>query len=260
MANHIESYVGNDENGNAVKFCLTKAPHVLIGGTTGSGKSSLINLLLAPLVGRMGPNSLHIYLGDAKKVEFAAYKNAPQVKYIAKTAAEHDYMLQHLCQIMDERFTWMEQRGVKNIIDQSFWPNIVVFIDEMGDVVLDKCCGKRISNSIIKLVRLGRAAGITMILATQNPVCQVINTEIKANCPTRMALKVSTEVNSRVIIDKEGAESLDGNGQMFFMSPYNKGLTKVQSPLVTDEAIRKVVDNAISKYGTVVRNQSRATV
>lgn len=222
MINDLQVTVGyNQATGRVHSISLNKAPHVLIGGTTGSGKSYLLHSLIAPLLAEFSWRDLTVFLGDPKRVEFACYENDVHVQMIANSPAEHDYMLTQLVTTMEDRYKWMKKGGFKNLENHPFASNILVVIDEFGDLVLDRTMGKKITEKIERLTQLGRAAGIIVVLATQHPTTEVVSSLIKANCPTRIALKVTSAVNSRVILDRGGAEGLEGRGHLLLLSPYD---------------------------------------
>jgi len=228
MATNLEVCIGKrKEDNKPYLITLNKAPHVLIGGTTGSGKSYLLHEIIAQLISKYNSKVFDLYLGDPKRVEFACYNNDVHVAMIANTAADHDYMLTKLIDLMENRYVKMAEKGLKNLDNYQFARNIVVVIDEFGDLVLDKVVGKRITEKLVKLVQLGRAAAITVILATQHPTTEVVDSRIKANCPTRIALKVTSQVNSRVILDEGGAEKLTGKGHMFLLNSYETGIKEL---------------------------------
>lgn len=250
MAERIEVYLGKDTEGNHVKIDLTRAPHVLLGGCSGSGKTNMLHSFLTK-IGSMSPKRINYFIGDPKRVEFMDYVHAPQVRMIANTAAEHDHMLSELCDIMEERYEWMKSRSIKNVVDASFLANILVVIDEFGDLVLHPVLGKRITMSLTRLVQLGRSAGINCIIATQHPTVKTVNTTIKANCPTRICMRVSSAVNSRVIIDRPGGESLRGNGHCLLMSPYINDLKEIQTTLFDERLVRLHIRAACTKYANL---------
>ena len=260
MANKLDVIVGTNLKHVCTNDCanpclkkqyhieLTSAPHLLIGGTTGSGKSTLINMILASMIAKFNRRQIQIYIGDPKRVEFSIYKKTPSVKAVVNSVGEHDYLLQEiLVPEMEKRYNWMEKYGVQNVVDEDLGkmvPNLVVVIDEFGTLVLDKMSGKRITENLVRLVQLGRAAGITVIMATQHPTVQVVDSRIKANCPTRIALKVTSAVNSHVILDRTGAETLNGRGHMYVLSPYVVGMDEVQGRLLSKEELKGFIDAA----------------
>jgi len=269
MAEKIKVDLGVDEYDNDYSLDITGAPHTLIGGTTGSGKSVLLHNIITSLIYNYRSSQVHIYLGDPKQVEFARYKRAPQVKGIATTLGDHDSMLEMLVEEMERRFALMREcvdsRGFMvdnvigervfqnqgNVIQEEDFPNIIVIIDEYGNLILDKLAGKRMNENIIRLAQKARAAGINLVLATQHPTVEIVNTQIKANCPVRVAMKVMSHKNSMVIIDEPGAENLDGHGEMFVNTHYElirdggkiyRKLIKIQTNNIDKSDIEDQID------------------
>jgi len=198
-------------------------------------------------------------------VEFYRYAGTPHVERVARDVIEHEKMLRKLVFIMNTRYQIMEncmdENGlpVVSAYNQTMYrkdedgiksfslPNIIVVIDELGNLVLDKQSGKNILDSIIQLVQLGRAAGITVLLATQQPTAKIIDTRIKANCPTRIALKVTSRVNSRVVIDSSGAETLNGYGDALVLLPTSSNKIRVQCLGMDYKNIADVIEKSVQK-------------
>jgi S-DNA-T family DNA segregation ATPase FtsK/SpoIIIE len=265
MAQEISVTIGVDSEGNEFVFSLTQSPHALFAGTTGSGKSTLIHNILCSLIENHDDDKVRIFIGDPKRVEFYRYAGTPHVERVARDVIEHEKMLRKLVFIMNTRYQIMEncmdENGlpVVSAYNQTMYrkdedgiksfslPNIIVVIDELGNLVLDKQSGKNILDSIIQLVQLGRAAGITVLLATQQPTAKIIDTRIKANCPTRIALKVTSRVNSRVVIDSSGAETLNGYGDALVLLPTSSNKIRVQCLGMDYKNIADVIEKSVQK-------------
>ena len=218
-------------------------PHLLIAGTTGSGKSVCINTIILSLLYRHTPDKCKFILIDPKMLELSTYEGIPNllcpVITEAKKAAS---VLGWVVKEMENRYKLMTKVGVRNIDGYNskhkpFMPYIVVIVDEMSDLML--VSGKDIENYIQKLSQMARAAGIHIIMATQRPSVDVITGTIKANFPTRVSFQVSSKIDSRTILGEQGAEQLLGKGDMLFMSSANR-ITRIHSPFVTEDEIEKI--------------------
>ena len=218
-------------------------PHLLIAGTTGSGKSVCINTIILSLIYRHTPDRCKFILIDPKMLELSTYEGIPNllcpVITEAKKAAS---VLGWVVKEMENRYKLMTKVGVRNIDGynskhKTFMPYIVVIVDEMSDLML--VSGKEIENYIQKLSQMARAAGIHIIMATQRPSVDVITGTIKANFPTRISFQVSSKIDSRTILGEQGAEQLLGKGDMLYMSSANK-ITRIHAPFVTEEEIEKI--------------------
>ena len=218
-------------------------PHLLIAGTTGSGKSVCINTIILSLLYRHTPDKCKFILIDPKMLELSTYEGIPNllcpVITEAKKAAS---VLGWVVKEMENRYKLMTKVGVRNIDGynskhKTFMPYIIVIVDEMSDLML--VSGKDIENYIQKLSQMARAAGIHIIMATQRPSVDVITGTIKANFPTRISFQVSSKIDSRTILGEQGAEQLLGKGDMLFMSSANK-ITRIHAPFVTEDEIEKV--------------------
>ena len=235
--------LGKSISGNPIIGDLSTMPHLLIAGTTGSGKSVCINTIILSLLYRHTPDKCKFILIDPKMLELSTYEGIPNllcpVITEAKKAAS---VLGWVVKEMENRYKLMTKVGVRNIDGynskhKTSMPYIVVIVDEMSDLML--VSGKDIENYIQKLSQMARAAGIHIIMATQRPSVDVITGTIKANFPTRISFQVSSKIDSRTILGEQGAEQLLGKGDMLFMSSANK-ITRIHAPFVTEDEIEKV--------------------
>ena len=235
--------LGKSISGNPIIGDLSVMPHLLIAGTTGSGKSVCINTIILSLLYRHTPDKCKFILIDPKMLELSTYEGIPNllcpVITEAKKAAS---VLGWVVKEMENRYKLMTKVGVRNIDGYNskhkpFMPYIVVIVDEMSDLML--VSGKDIENYIQKLSQMARAAGIHIIMATQRPSVDVITGTIKANFPTRISFQVSSKIDSRTILGEQGAEQLLGKGDMLFMSSANK-ITRIHAPFVTEDEIEKI--------------------
>ena len=218
-------------------------PHLLIAGTTGSGKSVCINTIILSLLYKLSPEQCKFIMIDPKMLELSTYEGIPHlicpVITEAKKAAS---ILGWVVKEMESRYKLMTREGVKNIDGYNskhklVMPYIVVLVDEMSDLML--VAGKEIENYIQKLSQMARAAGIHIIMATQRPSVDVITGTIKANFPTRISFQVSSKIDSRTILGEQGAEQLLGKGDMLFMSSANR-IVRIHGPVVSENEIEKV--------------------
>ncbi len=235
--------LGKSISGNPIIGDLSTMPHLLIAGTTGSGKSVCINTIILSLLYRHTPDKCKFILIDPKMLELSTYEGIPNllcpVITEAKKAAS---VLGWVVKEMENRYKLMTKVGVRNIDGynskhKTFMPYIVVIVDEMSDLML--VSGKDIENYIQKLSQMARAAGIHIIMATQRPSVDVITGTIKANFPTRISFQVSSKIDSRTILGEQGAEQLLGKGDMLYMSSANK-ITRIHAPFVTEDEIEKI--------------------
>jgi DNA segregation ATPase FtsK/SpoIIIE, S-DNA-T family len=237
--------LGKSISGVPIVGDLTAMPHLLIAGTTGSGKSVCINTIIVSLLYRLTPNLCKFILIDPKMLELSAYEGIPHlltpVITDSKKAAS---ALGWTVREMNNRYKLMSKEGVRNIDGynakhQLKMPYIVVVVDEMSDLML--VAGKEIENYIQKLSQMARAAGIHIIMATQRPSVDVITGTIKANFPTRISFRVSSKIDSRTILGEQGSEQLLGNGDMLFMSSANK-IIRIHGPYVSEKEIEKITN------------------
>ena len=235
--------LGKNISGKPIVGDLTSMPHLLIAGTTGSGKSVCINTIILSLLYRHTPDKCKFILIDPKMLELSTYEGIPHllcpVITEAKKAAS---VLGWVVKEMESRYRLMTKEGVRNIDGYNAkhtlpMPYIVVVVDEMSDLML--VAGKEIENYIQKLSQMARAAGIHIIMATQRPSVDVITGTIKANFPTRISFQVTSKIDSRTILGEQGAEQLLGKGDMLYMSSANK-IVRIHAPFVSDNEIEKV--------------------
>ena len=235
--------LGKNISGTPIIGDLTSMPHLLIAGTTGSGKSVCINTIILSLLYRHTPEKCKFILIDPKMLELSTYEGVPHllcpVITEAKKAAS---VLGWVVKEMESRYRLMTREGVRNIDGYNSkhklpMPYIVVVVDEMSDLML--VAGKEIENYIQKLSQMARAAGIHIIMATQRPSVDVITGTIKANFPTRISFQVTSKIDSRTILGEQGAEQLLGKGDMLYMSSANK-IVRIHAPFVSENEIEKI--------------------
>ena len=235
--------LGKNISGKPIIGDLASMPHLLIAGTTGSGKSVCINTIILSLLYRHTPDRCKFILIDPKMLELSTYEGIPHllcpVITEAKKAAS---VLGWVVKEMESRYRLMTKEGVRNIDGYNAkhklpMPYIVVVVDEMSDLML--VAGKEIENYIQKLSQMARAAGIHIIMATQRPSVDVITGTIKANFPTRISFQVTSKIDSRTILGEQGAEQLLGKGDMLFMSSANR-IVRIHAPFVSDNEIEKI--------------------
>ncbi len=237
--------IGQDAKGNNVYGDLAKMPHMLVAGTTGSGKSVFLNGLITSLLMRNTPDDMQLFLIDPKMVEFRRYSCLHYVQYITETPKAIN-LLSKLCKEMDRRYAVMANAGCREINDYNRrnpeyrLPKLVLVIDEMADM-MDSKYGKQVETNIIRLAQKARACGIHMVLATQRPTVRIISGQIKANIPCRVCLSVISKVDSMVMLDQTGAENLQGHGDMLYLDGMNnRRPQRLQGGLITDEEICNV--------------------
>jgi len=235
--------LGKSISGIPVVGDLSAMPHLLIAGTTGSGKSVCINTIILSLLYKYTPEKCNLILIDPKMLELSAYEGIPHLLCPVITEAKKaTAALGWAVKEMESRYKLMTSVGVKNIDGYNIkhkkhMPYIVLIVDEMSDLML--VAGKEIENYIQRLSQMARAAGIHIIMATQRPSVDVITGTIKANFPTRISFQVSSKIDSRTILGEQGAEQLLGKGDMLFMSSANR-IVRIHAPYVSESEIEKV--------------------
>ena len=263
MKSKVAFAVGKDIGGQVVMANIDKMPHLLIAGATGSGKSVCINTIIMSILYRADPSEVRMIMIDPKVVELTMYNGLPHLLIPVVTDPKKAAgALNWVVQTMMERYHSFSQAGVKDIkgynakvkniqaqgLDTEefqYMPRILVIIDELADLMM--VAQSEVESSIVRLCQLARAAGIHLVIATQRPSVNVITGLIKANVPSRIAFAVSSGVDSRTIIDTNGAEKLLGNGDMLFAPQGSKPL-RVQGAFVSESEIKKVTDFVKEQY------------
>ena len=237
--------LGKSISGAPIIGDLTNMPHLLIAGTTGSGKSVCINTIIVSLLYKLNPDLCKFILIDPKMLELSTYEGIPHLLTpVITDAKKATSALAWTVKEMNSRYKLMSKVGVRNIDGYNAkhklkMPYIVVVVDEMSDLML--VAGKEIENYIQKLSQMARAAGIHIIMATQRPSVDVITGTIKANFPTRVSFQVSSKIDSRTILGEQGAEQLLGKGDMLFMSSANR-IIRIHGPYVSEQEIEKIAN------------------
>jgi S-DNA-T family DNA segregation ATPase FtsK/SpoIIIE len=241
--------LGQDVSGNAIAADLTAMPHLLIAGTTGSGKSVCVNGIIAALLLQNTPDDLKLLMVDPKRVELTGYNGIPHLAMPVVVDLERVVAsLQWVMREMDERYRKFAKGGARNIADhnerakhngEKKLPYLIVIIDELADLMM--LAPDETERTITRLAQLARATGIHLIIATQRPSVDVVTGLIKANFPARIAFAVASSVDSRVILDQPGAERLLGRGDMLLQSPDAAAPLRMQGVFVSDAEIHRVV-------------------
>ena len=247
--------LGRDIQGEATCADLAKMPHLLVAGTTGSGKSVCLNTMIVSLLYNAKPDEVKLIMIDPKKVEFTVYRNIPHllVPVVAdprKAAGALSWAVAE----MDKRYALFAEKGVRNLQGYNNYalsenlpkmPQIVIIIDELSDLMM--AASNEVEDSICRLAQKARAAGMHLIVATQRPSVDVITGLIKANIPSRIAFAVKSQIDSRTIIDTQGAEKLLGNGDMLYCPVGLSKPVRVQGSYVSDDEIERVIDFVTSQ-------------
>ena len=270
--------LGKDIMGTPKVFDLTKMPHLLVAGSTGSGKSVCINGIIASILMRYKPSEVKLVLVDPKKVELTNYNGIPHLLCpVVSDPKKASLTLQKVVTEMDNRFQTFSDKEVKNITGynemiekynkkhpespQSKMPYIVVIIDELADLML--VASKEVEDSITRITQLARAAGIHLIVATQRPSTDVITGLIKNNIPSRIAFAVASQIDSRTILDQRGAERLLGKGDMLYFPMGESAPTRIQGCFINDDEIKKLIDyckeQGSANYDQAFENVSQNT-
>ena len=237
--------VGQDAQGHPVVFDLAAAPHLLIAGTTGAGKSVAVNTLLTSLLLTQPPERLRLLLVDPKRVELTPYDGLPHLhKPVVVEPRRAIVLLNWAVQEMERRYAAVAAIGCRSIAEYTRqggdMPYLVIVLDELADLMLQ--AKKMVEPPLVRLAQMARAVGIHLVVATQRPTVNVITGLIKANFPTRMAFQVAQRIDSQVILDQRGAEALLGKGDMLFQAPGAVGPERVQGALVTTREVERVTN------------------
>ncbi|GHS41041.1 DNA translocase FtsK [Helicobacter pylori] len=242
--------LGKDIVGNPFITDLKKLPHLLIAGTTGSGKSVGVNAMILSLLYKNPPDQLKLVMIDPKMVEFSIYANIPHLLTPIITDPKKAIgALQSVAKEMERRYSLMSEYKVKTIDSYNeqapnngveAFPYLIVVIDELADLMMTG--GKEAEIPIARIAQMGRASGLHLIVATQRPSVDVVTGLIKTNLPSRVSFRVGTKIDSKVILDTDGAQSLLGRGDMLFTPPGSNGLVRLHAPFATEDEIKKIVD------------------
>lgn len=226
----ISPLLGVDTNNRPLTINIKDMPHVLIGGTTGGGKSVLLNGMITSLLFKHTPQTLNFVMIDPKKVELSIYEGIPHLlKPIITDPFKAVDTLGYLCNLMERRYDLMAKRRAKTA-EEIGLPSIVVIIDEFSDLMI--VSKKAVEAGIVRIAQLGRAARIHLLISTQQPTVNVITSLIKANIACRIALKTATVNNSMVVLDHKGAEKLTGKGDALLKLPGEVNLIRFQAPMI----------------------------
>ena len=236
--------IGKDISGNIEVIDLSKTPHLLVAGTTGSGKSVFINTLLASLLYKFPPSQLRLILIDPKMLELSVYNDIAHLLTPVVTEPKKAIIaLKWVCKEMERRYSMMNEEGTRNLEGYNQkasekLPYIVVFIDEMADLMMT--AGKEVEHYVQRLAQMARACGIHLVMATQRPSVDIITGSIKANFPSRVSFQVASKYDSRTVLGEIGAEQLLGNGDML-MTKNGANLIRYQSAFISDNEVNKLI-------------------
>ncbi len=244
----LVAWLGKGIDGNAVWTDIAKMPHVLVAGTTGSGKSGCVNAILSSILMQASPNEVRLVLVDPKQVELNHYENVPHLLTPVVTSPRlAANVLSNLIGEMESRYGIMSEARARNLVElnrvrkkrgEAPLPHILCVIDELADLMM--VAPAEVEDSIIRLAQKSRATGIHLVLATQRPSTDIITGTIKVNIPSRIAFAVSSQTDSRVILDQGGAEALLGQGDMLFRGAGTSKLARVQGAFITEDEIARI--------------------
>ena len=242
-------------DGKPIMIDIAKMPHLLVAGSTGSGKSVFINSIIAGMITTKTPEEVRMILIDPKRVELTPYGKIPHL-YTEEVIVDTDKAVEVLSSTVTEmmnRFKILEKVGVKNISDfnkkmgksHKMW-NLLIVIDELADLMLQ--AGSEIERLIVRLAQLGRATGIHLVVATQRPSVDVVTGLIKANFPSRVSFAVMSQIDSRTVLDSIGAEKLIGKGDMLFSPIDNAQMSRIQGVFLNEDDIEALTNQWNSYY------------
>jgi S-DNA-T family DNA segregation ATPase FtsK/SpoIIIE len=256
-ASPLSVWLGKDISGNAVWTDLARMPHLLIAGTTGAGKSGCINTILTSVLLRATPDEARLILIDPKRIELSLYESIPHLLTpVVSSPKEASIVLTNVLAEMERRYERLATVRARNLPEanrafrqrgEETLPYLLVVIDELADLMM--ISPQQVEDAVIRLAQKSRAVGIHLVLATQRPSVDVITGMIKANVPSRIAFAVSSQTDSRVILDQSGAESLLGQGDMLFKPLGTSRLQRVQGAYVTEEEIALLVEQCRAQRG-----------
>ena len=244
-------WLGKDVTGKAVLADLVKMVHLLIAGTTGSGKSGCLNALISSILLRATPDEVRMIMIDPKKVELSNFNGVPHLLApVVTNMKQATYVLDNITREMDRRYDVLSRNGCQDIralnkklarSGEEHMPYIMVIVDELADLMM--VAPSEVEDSIIRLGQLGRSCGIHLVVATQRPSVDVVTGMIKTNIPSRIAFAVSSQTDSRIILDQGGAESLLGMGDMLFSPMGSNRLLRVQGALITAHEMKLLTEH-----------------
>jgi S-DNA-T family DNA segregation ATPase FtsK/SpoIIIE len=244
-------WLGKDVAGKAILADLVKMVHLLIAGTTGSGKSGCLNALISSILLRATPDEVRMIMIDPKKVELSNFDGIPHLLApVVTNMKQATYVLDNICREMDRRYDVLSRNGCQDIralnkklvrAGEEPMPYIMVIVDELADLMMQ--APSEVEDSIIRLGQLGRSSGVHVVVATQRPSVDVVTGMIKTNIPSRIAFAVSSQTDSRIILDQGGAESLLGMGDMLFSPMGSNRLLRVQGALITAHEMRLLTEH-----------------
>ncbi len=250
-ASPMSFWLGKDVTGKAILADLVTMVHLLIAGTTGSGKSGCLNALITSILLRATPDEVRMIMIDPKKVELSNFNGVPHLLApVVTNMKQATYVLDNICREMDRRYDVLSRNGCQNIrqlnkkrarVGEEAMPYTMVIVDELADLMM--VAPSEVEDSIIRLGQLGRSCGIHLVVATQRPSVDVVTGMIKTNIPSRIAFAVSSQTDSRIILDQGGAESLLGMGDMLFSPMGSSKLLRVQGALVTSAEMKLVTEH-----------------
>ena len=245
----IPLVVGGDAAGQPVVIDLAAAPHILISGSTGTGKSVCMNTFVASMLFRFSPDELKLIMIDPKVVEFDVYRKLPHLATpVINDCGDAIGALRQTVDELERRYALLAKNGAKTIREfnakagnQPKLPYLIVIIDELGDLMMDDARRDVVENAIVSIAQKGRAAGIHLIVATQRPSTNIITGIIKANFPTRICFQVRSSDDSKAVLDAAGAEKLLGKGDMLMMQPLSSDLKRMQGAYIPDGDVERIV-------------------
>ena len=250
-ASPMAFWLGKDVTGSAVLADLVRMVHLLIAGTTGSGKSGCLNALITSILLRATPDEVRMIMIDPKKVELSNFNGVPHLLApVVTNMKQATYVLDNICREMDRRYDVLSRNGCQDIralnkklvrAGEDAMPYTMVIIDELADLMM--VAPSEVEDSVIRLGQLGRSCGIHLVVATQRPSVDVVTGMIKTNIPSRIAFAVASQTDSRIILDQGGAESLLGMGDMLFSPMGSSKLLRVQGALVTSAEMKLVTEH-----------------
>ena len=260
--------LGRNVSGTPVFTDVTEGPHLLVAGATGTGKTIFLNTLIMSLLYKCAPDTLRMIMVDPKRVEFQHYNDIPHLLCpVIYDATKTINALQWLTREMEKRFEVFSEVPARNLATYNAnksivasglqLPYIVFVVDELADLMAAK--GREIEAGVVRLAQMARATGIHLVLATQRPSVEVITGLIKANVPTRITFQVSSQIDSRTVIDTSGAEKLLGAGDMLFLSSKSAKISRIQGPYISEKEVKKVVDHCVEQGKKIEEHQSALT-